>query len=239
MGQPVPRSAPSNTALFRRGSGQVDVTPPAHHIIVTGSFRHPSRACNCARHPPSARTRRSNCLAGTTPFPRFSGRRRLGPGFAWSYLEHSHQTAAFQSPADSSRHRIPLRPPQSLRGYSCPSPQQSRWLDDHVRAFQACPKLPLRHSFQRHWSADFGGKNTERPLIHPDSSFTDSAPSLLSFTGKGLPPLSSLSFSRSAFYSADTRSLSDSGWSMFFPHRQTPDASVRQTNLSSLTPDWP
>ena len=43
--------------------------------------------------------------------------------------------------------------------------------------------------------------------------FPDSAPSLLMLTGKGLLPLSSLSFSCSAF-SADTRNVSDSGRSV-------------------------
>src|SRR5437870_314669 len=46
--------------------------------------------------------------------------------------------------------------------------------------------------------------------------FPDSAPSLLRLTGKGLMPLSSLSFSCFAF-SANTRMLSASGWSVLPP----------------------
>ena len=52
--------------------------PPARDLIETGSSRHSFRVCTCARHHPSARTRRSNCLAGTTPRPRRP--RRTGPG---------------------------------------------------------------------------------------------------------------------------------------------------------------
>jgi hypothetical protein len=72
--------------------------------------------------PPVTRTRPLDCLAQVTSSLR------------WSYLEHSHQSAAFQTPVDA-RHRIPLRPPHSLHGYSCPSPQQSRQWDAIASAF--------------------------------------------------------------------------------------------------------
>lgn len=44
--------------------------PPARDFIETGYSRHSFRVCTRARHHPLARTRRSNCLAGTTPRPR-------------------------------------------------------------------------------------------------------------------------------------------------------------------------
>jgi hypothetical protein len=127
-----------------------------------------------------------------------------------SYWRHSHQSAAFEAPANTRRHRIPLRQPHSLHGYSCPLRKQSRWLDARVHAHQVCPKLPLRHSFQRPWRADLQGRIQKRPVTHPGRVSADSAPSLFSFTVKGLMPLSSLSFSRSAFW-AEPRRLSVSG----------------------------
>ena len=45
-----------------------------------------------------------------------------------------------------------------------------------------------------------GVRIQKRPLTHPDLVFPDSASSLLLLTGKGLTPLSSLSFSWSAFF---------------------------------------
>lgn len=62
-----------------------------------------------------------------------------------------------------------------------------------------------------------GGRIQKRPLTHPGRDLADSAPSLLRLTGKGLTPRSSLSFSRSTFYSADTRRLSASGGSVLPP----------------------
>lgn len=54
------------------------------------------------------------------------------------------------------------------------------------------------------------------PPTYPGQVVPDSAPSLLRLTGKGLMPLSSLSFSCSVF-STDTRKLSASGWSVLPP----------------------
>ena len=96
---PVPRHAWLVASLGPTRSGQVAYTPPAHHVVVTGSPVTPF-VCALRPAPPVARTRRSNCLAGTTPKPRRSRRWRLGPGWAWSYLGHSHQSAAFETPAD-------------------------------------------------------------------------------------------------------------------------------------------
>ena len=98
---PVPRHAPLSAALCPARSGQVAFTPPAHHAIVTGHSVTPF-VCALRPAPPVARTRRFNCLAEATPSLRFSGQRRLGPGSAWSYLEHSHQSAAFEAPANNA-----------------------------------------------------------------------------------------------------------------------------------------
>ena len=103
-----------------------------------------------------------------------------------SYWRHSHQSAAFEAPANTRRHRIPLRPPHFLHGYSCPSRKQSRWLDVRVHAHQVCPKLPLRHSFQRPWRADLQGRIQKRPVTHPGRVSADSAPSLFFVYCQGL-----------------------------------------------------
>ena len=61
------------------------------------------------------------------------------------------------------------------------------------------------------------GARIQKLLPYPSwLVFPDSAPSLLRLTGKGLMPLSSLSFSRSAF-SAEPRRLSPSGRSVLRP----------------------
>ena len=74
-----------------------------HRPTVSLRRVHPvaSFVCAGARHHPLARTRRSHCLAGTTPRPRPLEPRDWGPGSAWSYWRHSHQSAAFEAPADS------------------------------------------------------------------------------------------------------------------------------------------
>jgi len=76
------------------------------------------------------------------------------------------------------------------------------------------------------WRADFQGRIQKRPVTHPGRVSADSAPSLFSLTAKGLMPLSSLSFSRSAFW-AEPRRLSVSG-----PSVSPPRGSRRQRALN-------
>ena len=86
-----------------------------------------------------------------------------------------------------------------------------------VQSFQVWSRLPPRHSFRSRSGHRFQGLEYRScSLIRPGWTFPDSAPSLLLLTGKGLMPLSSLSFSRSAF-SADPRRVSPSGWSVLRP----------------------
>jgi len=78
------------------------------------------------------------------------------------------------------------------------------------------------------------------PTLKP--SFPDSAPSQWRLTGKGLTPLSSLSFSRSAFFPADTRRGSTSGESVLPPpgsrrQRALPEPVERFTRLVTRVRD--
>jgi len=140
----------------------------------------------------------------------------MGPGSAWSYLGHSRQSAAFEAPADAAG-----------TGY-------------HSGSHTPCAViLVLHHSSHVGWTiasmltryvqgsrlaivssalqAPISGERIQkRPLTLSGRVFADSAPSLLSFTGKGLMPLSSLSFSRSAFL-AEPRRQSASGRSVLPP----------------------
>ena len=61
--------------------------------------------------------------------------------------------------------------------------------------------------------ADFNQGNTEVLIYPPDTLFPIRQPSLCKLTGKGLLPLSSLSFS-SSVVSTERRSLSRSDWSV-------------------------
>lgn len=142
--------------------------------------------------PPVARTRRLNCLA------------QDASSLRWSYWRHSHQSAAFESPADKagtghhSGSHTPCTVSLTLRCNSHVGRTFSSEPDRHVRSSRpgivssALAALISRARIQK------------LPSTHPGQVFPDSAPSLLRLTGKGLTPLSSLSFSCSAF-SADTR----------------------------------
>ena len=104
-----------NAVLLRR-NGPVDFESTGPRRSLRRVNPVTSFVCALCPAPPVARTRRFNCLAEATPRHRLSRRRRWGPGSAWSYSKHSHPSAAFESPADTSRHRTPLRQPHSLRG---------------------------------------------------------------------------------------------------------------------------
>ena len=138
----------------------------------------------------------------------------MGPGYAWSYLGHSHQSAAFEAPADAagtgyhSGSHTPCAVILVLHHSSHVGWTRTSMLTRYVRSSRSAivsgpaPAEPIS-----------GERIQKRPLTRSGRDFTDSAPSLLSFTGKGLTPLSSLSFSRSAI-SADTRRRSASGRSV-------------------------
>ena len=222
---PVPRPAPRNVVLCRSSSGQVEFGSTRPPRRCDRSSRHPFRVCSCARHHPLTRTRPFNCLAEETPCPRRSSRRLWGAGFAWSYLGHSHQSAAFQTPADSPAPDTTPAATLLARLFLSFTTAVTSVGRLRVRAHQACPRLPPRHSFQSHCGTDFREQNTEAFPYPPWSNVTHPAPSLLSFTGKGLTPLSSLSCSRFAFSQRNP-----GGCRPPVPrccHREAPDASVR------------
>ena len=187
--------------------------------------------------PPVARTRLFNCLAEETPRLRFSGRRPLGAGFACSYSGHSHQSAAFQAPVDS-RHRIPLRPPHSLRGYSCPSPQQSRQLD-------ACASALTRHvrssrsgivSSSKTWNrfqwAEY--RSAHLPIPAERNRF-GSVSAVVDWQGLDAPLIVEL-------FAVCFFRQNPGGCRPPVPrcrHRETPDASVRYPNQTGFAPEWP
>ena len=112
-----PRAAISvRPALSPARGGQVELLPPTRHPI--GSV-NPVTPFVCAfvpgttrKHAPAA----STALLKRHLWPAALPPKTWGPGLAWSYWEHSHQSAAFETPADFGRHRIPFRQPHSLRG---------------------------------------------------------------------------------------------------------------------------
>lgn len=128
----------------------------------------------------------------------------------------------------SSWHRIPLRPPHSLRGYSCPSRQQSRWLDAwastlarYVPGSRPGTVSGLPRGGHRFRGAEY--RSASLPVLVRASPIR--LASLLLFTGKGLTPpfvveLFAVCFSRQnpgACQAPAGRCC----------HRPTPDASAR------------
>jgi len=184
--------------------GRWRLNPPAHDFIETGSSRRLFRVCWCARHHPLARTRPLDCLA------------QVASSLRWSYWRHSHQSAAFEAPANDagtgyhSGRPTPCAVSLTLRDRS------------HVgRTLASEPARPARGSRPGSVSSALGalisgGRIQKLLLTRPGQAFPDSAPSLLPLTGKGLTPLSSLSCSRSAF-SAEPRRWSASGSSVLPP----------------------
>lgn len=140
-----------------QAAGRWSLNPPAHHIVVTDLSRHPFRVCCCARHHPLTRTRHSNCLAGVTPCLRLESRRRLGPGPAWSYLGHSHQSAAIEAPADAPAPDTTPAATLLARLFLSFTTAVTLAGRASVHAHQACPRLPPRHGFQSHCGTDFRG----------------------------------------------------------------------------------
>jgi len=137
----------------------------------------------------------------------------MGPGFAWSYSGHSHQGAAFEAPADfagtgyhSGSHTpcavILVLHHSSHVGWTIASMLTRYVQGSRLAIVSSALQAPIS-----------GERIQKRPLTLSGRVFADSAPSLLSFTGKGLTPLSSLSFSRSAFL-AEPRRRSATGRSV-------------------------
>ena len=180
----------------------------------------------------------STALLKRHPIQRHCGLKILGQGLALSYWEHSHQSKVFQAPADlagTGYHSGNLRP--------CAVSLTLRYSSHVGQDFASSPSRYVQNSRLAIVSSpDFselisGGRIQKHPLIRPGLVFPYSAPSLLLLTGKGLTPLSSLSFSCSAFVQRIPEgSQPPTGRCC---HHQTPDASVRYPNLSSLSPDWP
>ena len=113
----------------------------------------------------------------------------LGQGFALSYLEHSRQTEAFESPVNKTgtgNHPGRLTPCAVSLTLRCNS---------HVGQDNDCPvhpgmcKTPVSPLFPVSLlKLISGGRIQKHPLIPPGLVFPDSAPSLLRLTGKGLRP---------------------------------------------------
>jgi hypothetical protein len=194
---PAPRPVRLNAVLWPASSGHVAFTPPAHHAFITGISVTPfvyaiSPGTTRNAHTPPGLP----CPGCAPPSPRLLGTT------ARSYLGHSHQSAAFETPADdagtgyhSGSHTscavIPVLHYSSHVGWTSVRPDLPGMSD---------PRLPPRHSCRCATTHRFRGPEYRSCTpIRPGQAFADSAPSLLWFTGKGLMPLSSLSFSRSAF----------------------------------------
>ena len=153
---PVPRNDARNANLCRSGSRQVEFesTCPPHRC---DRFIPSPLSCVLLRPAPPVD-------AHTPPGLPCPGCVQTPSGPTWGTLIRVRRLKHRLN----RRHRIPLRPPHSLRGYSCPSPQQSRWLDAqastltrHVRGSRpgmvSSPTAGLIS----------GDRIQKRPLTHP------------------------------------------------------------------------
>lgn len=151
---------------------------------------------HCVRHHPDAHTPLSlpcNRCAGPLPGP------TCGTLIRMQRL----------SPTDF-RHRQSLRRLHSLHGYSDSLLKRSRWSGRLVaRPTQKNPALCGAGTFADFLDLISGDRIQKLPLTCFRMDFPCPAPSPLELTGKGLSPLSSLSFSRPHF--GGTRRLSASG----------------------------
>jgi hypothetical protein len=223
----------SSLSVEKRAGG---VRPPAHHIVVTGYSRHPFRVCVAPGTTRSAHPPFPLPCGNDTPSSA-SDRGRWGRGFASSYLGHSHQSVAFETPADSPAPDTPPAATLLARLFLSFTTAVTLAGRSGVLAHPACPGLPPRHSFQSHRGTDFGRQNTEAPPYPPGSSLADSAcvSAVVHWQGLEAPfivELFAVCFSRQnpgACQAPVPRCH----------HREAPDASVRSSNLSSLAPDWP
>lgn len=186
---PFFRSATDPTAVhvFPRKAAHPKVTA---RIFTTGKTRHRFRVWLSARHHPLAATRLFHCQ-----------RKGREARRACSYLRHSYQRLAFESPG---------RPPGT--GYQTGS--HSPYLVSTVRRIISrvgCPSVGTAQQgvcegfppFQsRRWMDPpfSGARNEKLPLTHPLSRLACVAPPLMTLTRKPLMGLSPLSFSPSALF---------------------------------------
>jgi len=117
-------------------------------------------------------------------------------------LRHSHQSAAFESPADwagTGNHPGSRTPCAVSHELYCSSHFGRATFGPQL--WSVCPRLPPRHSFER-WSdavSHFGGQNTEASPLPFQPNLSRSGSVSAATYWQGLTPRLPLSFSRSAF----------------------------------------
>jgi len=209
--------------------GRWRLNPPAHDFIETGS---PVTSFVCASAclsadrcpaPPVARTRRFDCLAEATPpcwlCAAGTGVQALpGPNRGTLIRVRLFKHRLTTGTGYHSGRHTPCTVSTTLRNNSHVGRTHLSEPARHVRG----SRLVMVSSPGGLIS---GGRIQKHPPTRPGQVFPDSAPSLLPLTGKGLMPLSSLSFSRSAFC-AEPRKVSASGSSV-----SPPGSSRRQHTL--------
>jgi hypothetical protein len=216
--------------------GRWSSSPPAHHVIETGCSRRSFRVCACARHHPWHAPAASTALQKRHPI--FSGllaegdRVQASPAPTRSTLIRVRRFNHRLTPAGTGHHSGSYTPCAVSRILRCsshvgqdPWSESARYGRGSRPGIVSGPEGPISRARIQKLSS-----------THPEQTCPDSAPSLLRLTGKGLRPLSSLSFSRSAFSRIPGGGQPPAGRCC---HRPAPDASARCTNLSSLAPDWP
>ena len=189
---PQARAAERSSLSGKKRAGGIHSTCPPRHC--NRSFRHPFRVCIALG------TTRMRAPAAWTALPRLrsaSAPLGLWRDPTWSTLikvrrlKHLRTTPAPDTtPAATLLARLFLSftTAVTLVGHSC------------VQTCQVCPRLPPWHSCRCATAHRFRGLEYRScSPIRPGQACADSAPSLLWLTGNGLMPLSSLSFSRSAF----------------------------------------
>lgn len=97
------------------------------------------------------------------------GRWQLSPDFVWSYLEHSHPIAAFESPVDYlTGTGIPLPAATFVArlvvNFTC---RVTLVGVKNSRLHQVCPRLPPRHSFQFRLLGLISGDRIQKLLPYP------------------------------------------------------------------------
>ena len=156
-----------------------------------------------------------------------------------SYSEHSHQSWRFKhrrtsppAPGTTPAAFAPCAVSHSL--HPCGHVGWTPWRPHPIGYVRdSRPGIVSRTSL----GADFGGQNTEAASYPSPSDVARSAPSPHGLTGKGLTPLSSLSFSRSAFFQRNPGGKSPPASPCH--HGKTPDASGVGRTCRALHPDDP
>jgi hypothetical protein len=163
----------------------------------------------------------------------------LRPAEAGSYWEHSHQSWRLNhrgtsppAPGTTPAALAPCAVSHALHpcGHVGRTPQRPH-PTGYVR--DSRPGIVSRPSL----GADFGDQNTEAVTYPSPSDVAGSAPSPPGLTGKGLTPLSSLSFSRSAFSQRNPGGKSPPASPCH--HGKAPDASGVGRTSRALHPNGP